>query len=78
MLNTDVWIFISSTFTDTKVERDLFIDDVYPYLRQYYRKVGYFFNVVDLRWGVREGATDEHETTDICSNELIRCRYRFD
>ena len=49
MLNTDVWIFISSTFTDTKVERDLFIDDVYPYLRQYYRKVGYFFNVVDFQ-----------------------------
>ena len=29
-----------------------------------------FFQVVDMRWGVRDEMTDEHMTTALCMNEL--------
>ncbi|XP_078617849.1 telomerase protein component 1-like [Branchiostoma floridae x Branchiostoma japonicum] len=70
----EVWVFISSTFTDTKVERNLLMEDVYPFLREYCRLIGCNFNEVDLRWGVRDEATDEHQTVKICLQEILRCR----
>ena len=35
--------------------------------------VGLHFSVVDLRWGVRNTATDDHMTIDICLGEIERC-----
>ncbi|XP_019617342.1 PREDICTED: uncharacterized protein LOC109464718 [Branchiostoma belcheri] len=70
----EVWVFISSTFTDTKVERNLLMEDAYPFLREYCRRIGCNFNEVDLRWGVRDEATDEHQTVKICLKEILRCR----
>nr|KAG5694295.1 hypothetical protein BaRGS_032013 [Batillaria attramentaria] len=34
---------------------------------------GYQFQVVDMRWGVRDEATDDHRTTDLCLREIERC-----
>jgi hypothetical protein len=30
--------------------------------------------VVDMRWGVRDEATDDHMTTDLCLNEIDNCQ----
>lgn len=30
--------------------------------------------VVDMRWGVRDEATDDHMTTDLCMNEIDNCQ----
>ena len=68
-----VWLFVSSTFTDTQTERNLLMTDVYPYLRNLCRRLGLTFDVVDLRWGIRNLATANHETTDICQAEIRRC-----
>ena len=46
--------------------------DVYPYLRTMCRILGLDFGTVDMRWGVREEATMEHETTAMCINEVER------
>lgn len=70
----EIAVFLSSTFTDMSVERDLLMEDVYPYLREFCRSLGYNFSVADMRWGVRDEMTDEHQAVDICVTEVQRCK----
>ena len=70
----EVWVFISSTFTDMKLERNLMMEDVYPYVREYTRQIGLEFNAVDMRWGIRQTVCDAHMASDICLEEVARCR----
>ena len=50
--------------TDTTVERNALMESVYPKLKDYCReRHGLEFQVVDMRWGVRDEMTDEHMTT---------------
>lgn len=30
--------------------------------------------VVDMRWGVRDEATDDHMTTELCMREIENCQ----
>lgn len=71
----EIAIFFSSTFTDMSTERDLLMEDVYPYLREFCRRLGYNFSVADMRWGVRDEMTDEHQAVEICVTEVQRCRF---
>jgi hypothetical protein len=32
------------------------------------------FQVVDMRWGVRDEATDDHMTTELCMREIANCQ----
>lgn len=70
----EIAVFLSSTFTDMSLERDLLMEDVYPYLREFCRRLGYNFSVADMRWGVRDEMTDEHQAVEICVSEVQRCR----
>ena len=70
----EITVFLSSTFTDMSVERDILMEDVYPYLREFCRRLGYNFSVADMRWGVRDEMTDEHQAVDICVTEVQRCK----
>ncbi|KAJ8027332.1 NACHT domain- and WD repeat-containing protein 1 [Holothuria leucospilota] len=70
----EVWIFISSTFTDTVLERDTLMEDVYPYIRTYCRKLGLDFNAVDFRWGIRKSLCNQHKAAEICLQEVERCK----
>ncbi|GFS02974.1 leucine-rich repeat and WD repeat-containing protein [Elysia marginata] len=70
-----VRIFTSSTFTDTTLERNNLMEKVYPRLKDYCReKHGLEFQVVDMRWGVRDEATDDHMTTRLCMQEIENCQ----
>ncbi|CAB3365460.1 Hypothetical predicted protein [Cloeon dipterum] len=70
-----VRIFTSSTFTDTGMERNTLMAQVYPKLKDYCReKHGLEFQVVDMRWGVRDEATDDHMTTELCMREIRNCQ----
>ncbi|GMT33781.1 hypothetical protein PFISCL1PPCAC_25078, partial [Pristionchus fissidentatus] len=70
-----VRVFTSSTFTDTTVERNALMEDVYPRLKEHCREMhGLDFQVVDMRWGVRDEATDDHMTTKLCINEIGNCQ----
>ncbi|XP_053376600.1 NACHT domain- and WD repeat-containing protein 1-like [Mercenaria mercenaria] len=69
-----VRIFTSSTFTDTKQERNMLMKVAYPKIKEHCRKVGYEFQVVDMRWGIRDEATDDHMTTELCLKELKLCQ----
>ncbi|XP_046570722.1 uncharacterized protein LOC124278977 [Haliotis rubra] len=68
-----VRIFTSSTFTDTEHERNALMERVYPRLKERCRQLGYEFQVVDMRWGVRDEATDDHMTSELCLLEIDLC-----
>ncbi|KAJ0171169.1 hypothetical protein K1T71_013368 [Dendrolimus kikuchii] len=70
-----VRIFTSSTFTDTTMERNTLMSKCYPKIKDYCReKHGLEFQVVDMRWGVRDEATDDHMTTELCMREIKNCQ----
>ena len=69
-----VRIFTSSTFTDTLVERNMLMEEIYPRLKDFCRSHMLEFQVVDMRWGVRDESTDEHKTADLCLTELTGCQ----
>ncbi|XP_041349252.1 NACHT domain- and WD repeat-containing protein 1-like [Gigantopelta aegis] len=69
-----VRIFTSSTFTDTFHERNTLMEKVYPNLKKVCQEEGYEFQVVDMRWGVRDEATDDHMTTELCLREVELCK----
>ena len=69
-----VSFLLSSTFTDTEWERNLLLDDVMPYLQDYCRKRRFEIKLVEMRWGIRKDASDDHKTSDICMAELERCQ----
>ncbi|CAD6995895.1 unnamed protein product [Ceratitis capitata] len=70
-----VRIFTSSTFTDTTMERNTLMAKCYPRIKDYCReKHGLEFQVVDMRWGVRDEATDDHMTTELCMREIQNCQ----
>ena len=66
-------MFISSTFTDTKAERNHLTADICPRMRLFCDARDIDFSVVDFRWGIRDSATNDHMTTEICMNEIDKC-----
>ena len=50
------------------------MERVYPRLKSYCQERGYDFQVVDMRWGVRDESTDDHMTTELCMRELRACQ----
>lgn len=67
-------LFISSTFTDTKAERNYFMAEAFPELYKYCENKGIEFSVVDMRWGIRDSSTNDHLTTEICLSEIEKCK----
>ena len=57
------------------MERNSLMQHTYPKLKEYCReKHGLEFQVVDMRWGVRDEATDDHKTTELCMQEIDNCQ----
>jgi hypothetical protein len=46
----------------------------YPELKKFCQGLGYEFQVVDMRWGIREQSNDEHTATQLCLKELKLCK----
>jgi WD40 repeat protein/ABC-type molybdenum transport system ATPase subunit/photorepair protein PhrA len=67
-------IFVSSTFSDLKEERNALQKDVFPKLRDLCMQHGCRFQAIDLRWGVREEAALDQQTMKICLEEIKRCQ----
>ena len=67
-------IFVSSTFSDLKAERDALQRYVFPRLRELCAKSGARFQAIDLRWGVSEEAGLDQRTMPICQGEIERCQ----
>jgi WD40 repeat protein len=73
-LSRTIRLFVSSTFSDMKAERDVLQREVFPKLRQLCLANGMRFQPIDLRWGVPEEAAQDNRTMRICLRELKRCQ----
>ncbi|OWK12295.1 NWD1, partial [Cervus elaphus hippelaphus] len=69
-----VAIFISSTVSDMDAEREALQSTAYPEVQTFCQKHGLMFEVVDLRWGIRDTEATDLMTTELCLEELDRCR----
>ncbi len=67
-------IFVSSTFSDLKGERNALQEKVFPRLRDLAAAHGCRFQAIDLRWGVSEEAALDQQTMKICLGEIERCQ----
>ena len=67
-------VFVSSTFTDMKEERNLLQKHTFPRLERHCERHGAKFQAVDLRWGVNEESQRNQKTVEICLNEVERCQ----
>ncbi len=67
-------VFVSSTFSDLIVERDVLQRLVFPMLREHCRMRNARFQAIDLRWGVSQEASLNQQTMNICIQELERCQ----
>ncbi|MEI7845039.1 MAG: DUF4062 domain-containing protein [Chloroflexota bacterium] len=67
-------IFVSSTFSDLKSERNALQEKVFPRLRDLATAHGCRFQAIDLRWGVSEEAALDQQTMQICLGEIKRCQ----
>jgi hypothetical protein len=67
-------VFVSSTFTDTKVERNILLDRILPRLKGMALPHDIEVTFVDMRWGVLDEHTIDHKTWSECQREILRCR----
>ena len=67
-------IFVSSTFSDLKAERNALQERVFPRLRDLCQKHGARFQPIDLRWGVSDEASLDQQAMSICLGEVTRCQ----
>eukprot|EP00741_Cyanophora_paradoxa_P018480 tig00021070_g17843.t1 len=66
-------VFVSSTFKDGHAERDAINHSAVPRLRLALAGRGLFLNVVDLRWGITEGAAESGDV--VCLLEVTEWGY---
>lgn len=67
-------IFLSSTFSDMKAERDALQARVFPKLQELCLQNGSRFQAIDLRWGVSDEAALDQKAVPICIAEIQRCQ----
>lgn len=67
-------LFISSTFSDFKGEREVLQSKIFPQIREYALEQGYAFQPIDLRWGVSNEAQLNQKTLELCLDEVKACK----
>ena len=72
-----VRVFISSTFSDMKEEREQLVKHVFPQLRKLCDQRGVTWGEVDLRWGITDEQSREGKVLPICLEEIRSCRPFF-
>ena len=71
-------IFISSTFLDMQVERDVLAKKVLPLVKEYALKYHVNIEFVDLRFGIDIGNQNLlDKVINTCSDEIVRCKPLF-
>ncbi|XP_019626085.1 PREDICTED: NACHT domain- and WD repeat-containing protein 1-like [Branchiostoma belcheri] len=60
--------------TDMAKERNILLQKAYPELREFCQKQGLDFQVMDMRWGVRDEVVADHMTCALCLMEIDTCK----
>lgn len=64
--------FISSTFNDMQVERDVLHQKVIPYIRRYASSFGESVRIVDLRWGIDTSEIESEKITERVTRACLK------
>ena len=72
-VNRQIRVFISSTFTDMKADRDYLVKFVFPQLRKLCESRGVTWGEVDLRWGVTDEQKADGKVLPIVLAEIDNC-----
>ncbi len=75
--NSELRVFISSTFRDLQEEREHQVKKIFPEIRALCRQRGITFTEVDLRWGLTEEDVVLGQVIRTCLEEIDRCRPYF-
>lgn len=73
-LNRTIRVFISSTFSDMKEEREELMTHAWPELRRFCHERFVELVEVDLRWGISEERSQRKEVLKICLDEIYDCQ----
>lgn len=73
MNNNYIRFFVSSTFDDMKLERDL-MQEIFAEIEAEYSQQNWQIEMIDLRWGISKEAGLDNKTMQICKEELSRCQ----
>jgi nephrocystin-3 len=76
-IQSELRIFVSSTFHDLQEEREYLVKKVFPEIRQLCRERGVEFTEIDLRWGLTEEEATHGKIIRTCLEEIDRCRPYF-
>ncbi|XP_073076314.1 NACHT domain- and WD repeat-containing protein 1 isoform X2 [Manis javanica] len=71
---TPRYTFLLLVSRDMDAERETLQSTACPEVQTFCQKHGLMFEVVDLRWGIRNTEATDHMTTELCLEELDRCR----
>ena len=69
-----LFVFVSSTFTDTQKERNFLMDELQFKLRAEAQKHGIQVILVDMRWGIKDENTLDHKTWIECAKGIHWCK----
>lgn len=76
-MNTNIRIFISSTFQDMHAERDYLIKKIFPEIINEAAKRFVTVVPLDLRWGITDDEAKSGKVVDICLSEIDNSRPYF-
>ena len=74
MADKTIRLFVSSTFDDFRREREVLQTYIFPRIKKYSRERGYYFQPIDLRWGISQEAQLNQKTLELCLNEVRTCK----
>lgn len=66
-------IYVSAGFSDSVIERTVFMERVFPKLRHFCSAKGFELEIYDLHWGLRDCTFDDHSLPETCLNTLQNC-----
>ena len=65
---------VQNIHVDFSEERNQLSRETFPLLQRYCQTLGLEFQVVDMRWGVRDENISYHQTSQVCIQEIQTCQ----